>query len=337
MKSGILVDYQGMSVELSQEEILLLKESIDSELEQVDATVINTDHTALPVDLTSGESILRGKLPGLNRLAEKLSRELRSELSNLLGQNCLLSLDSVSHVKFGALAKQLPVPSSIHLFKSSALPEEAMVYIENKFALLIVDLLMGGSGLIIPRKKEREFSEIETKLLKKFVDLLLSGFDRSLDGLITTKSEYLRAEHNPTTLSIAQASDQIVRVDINVEVLSKSLTFSICLPKRFLSPVWNKLSGDVLTEGRTVNLEDNLKVSHALNEVFAELKVVLASGEIKGQEVLDLKVGDIINLDTAADSDARVMVEGQEKFKAKVGTYKGSAAATITEVLPKKS
>ena len=63
------------------------------------------------------------------------------------------------------------------------------------------------------------------------------------------------------------------------------------------------------------------------------MRVTLAETQIAAGELADLRVGDIIATETAADSPAIVSIEGAAKFRAKPGTYQGRKAVRLTEAM----
>jgi flagellar motor switch protein FliM len=66
------------------------------------------------------------------------------------------------------------------------------------------------------------------------------------------------------------------------------------------------------------------------------MSVQLAEGSIQAKELLALKAGDVITLDTNPSDEALVMIEGSPKFYAYCGSYRGNRAARITRPIPKR-
>ena len=54
-------------------------------------------------------------------------------------------------------------------------------------------------------------------------------------------------------------------------------------------------------------------------------------------KIIELKVGDVIPLETGEDDEILVMVEGVCKFKGKPGTIKGKTALEITQLMTNRS
>ena len=61
------------------------------------------------------------------------------------------------------------------------------------------------------------------------------------------------------------------------------------------------------------------------------MKVTLAETQISAGELADLRVGDIIATETAAEGPAIVSIEGTAKFRAKPGVFQGRKAVRLTE------
>ena len=66
-----------------------------------------------------------------------------------------------------------------------------------------------------------------------------------------------------------------------------------------------------------------------IRKTDVELSVELARGKITAREVGDLKVGDVIQLNTTPTEEAVIRVEGTPKYKGFVGTSTGSRAIKV--------
>ena len=57
--------------------------------------------------------------------------------------------------------------------------------------------------------------------------------------------------------------------------------------------------------------------------------VELGRGRLKTADALELKIGDVISLDTAADEPAIVTIEGKPKYLGRVGEKRGSRSVQL--------
>jgi flagellar motor switch protein FliM len=92
-----------------------------------------------------------------------------------------------------------------------------------------------------------------------------------------------------------------------------------CLPARVIERLDGHLSSPISTP-----------VGQPAPGRLAEVRVTLAETAIAGAELADLRVGDIIATETAADCPAVVSIEGVTRFHAKAGVCQGRKAVRIT-------
>ncbi|MEE8380371.1 MAG: FliM/FliN family flagellar motor switch protein, partial [Thermodesulfobacteriota bacterium] len=70
--------------------------------------------------------------------------------------------------------------------------------------------------------------------------------------------------------------------------------------------------------------------------VPVEVMVRLGNAEVTGKELLNLNVGDVIQLDTFSKDELRVDVGGITRFMGYPGLYKGNQALQISEILERR-
>ena len=63
------------------------------------------------------------------------------------------------------------------------------------------------------------------------------------------------------------------------------------------------------------------------------VEITLAETPVDAEALADLRVGDIIATETAADSPVIVSIDGAARFLGKPGTYQGRKAVRLTEAI----
>ena len=72
---------------------------------------------------------------------------------------------------------------------------------------------------------------------------------------------------------------------------------------------------------------------HNLREAPIEIKVPLGFATITGRDLLDLEVGDIIQLNTRTDDKLVATIQGQPKYVGYPGLYRGQKAFKIERLI----
>ncbi len=323
-----------MSQVLSQNEVDALLKGIEGgDMEdEFDMPDID-DNAVIPYDLTSQDRIIRGRMPTLEIIHDRYVRHFRVTLTGGLRKVVDISVRSTELIKFGEFLKTLPVPSSLNLFRMNPLRGQAIMVLETRLVFSLVDIMYGGTGELEVRAEGRDFTSIETKLVKRTVVSALEDLQLAWRPVFPVQIAYVRTEINPQFVNIVPQSEIVVVITFDVEMGKAPMTLTICIPYSMIEPIRSKLdSGFQADQGE----EDNIWV-HRFREnikhATINMQVDLGNAEISIRDFLKLKVGDIVPLDQETSVPLDVKIEGITKFRGFQGSYKGNQAIKISQVV----
>jgi flagellar motor switch protein FliM len=321
---------------LSQEEVDALLRGISGGEIETQAEEYHAPGEIVVYDLTSQDRIIRGRMPTLEMTNEKFARMFRSTLSSLLRKVISVTAVSADMIKFGEFLKTLPVPTSLHLFKMDPMRGNAIFVVESKIIFTLVDIIFGGTGTEMFKIEGREFTAIENNLIKKIVLNALSDLEKCWKPLIDLKISYQRAEINPQFVQIVPPTDVVVVINFEVEVEYTSGVISICIPYSMLEPVKEKLSAGFQSEQLEVDKGWANRFKSGLMKSYVDIFVELGRAQVFGKDIVNLKKGDVIQLEQYASDPLNIYVEGIKKFKGHPGNFKGNQAVQISSILTGK-
>lgn len=324
-----------MNQVLSQDEINTLLQGL-SEGDIEDGTVESVgQQNVKKFDLASQERIIRGRMPTLELIHERFSRQFRTGLSRFIGKACFTNVGGFEMVKFGSFMKKLPLPSSLHIVKMSPLSGQALMVVSAPLVFGVIDGLFGGRGQGRLKIEGREYTPIENRLIGKVVKIALEVLKEAWAPVSPIEFEYLRAEVNPFAVTIAPPSDVVIVVNIEIELEQECATLTMCIPYSTLEPLRAKLSTSIQSTRLEVDRMLLERMRGNVMQTTCSLSVQLARGSVKTRELLALGKGDILTLDTNPTEEARVLVEGVPKFYASIGSIRGGKAIRISRPIPK--
>jgi len=325
-----------MSQVLTQEEVDALLRGIsggqiESEIEE------DMDPSDIVLyDLASQDRIIRGRMPTLEMTNEKFARMFRTTLSSMLRKVVTVNSMSVDMIKFGEFLKTLPVPTSLHIFRMEPLRGNAIFVMESKVIFTLVDVLFGGAGKELFKVEGREFTAIETNLIKKVILSALSDLEKSWKTLHDIQVVYQRSEINPQFAQIVPPTDLVFVIDFEIEVEYITGILKLCIPYSTVEPIREKLQAGFQSEQMEVDKVWMNRFRNNLMLADLDLLIELGSTQISAKDVVNLKVGDVITLDQYCTDPVNVFVEGVLKFTAYPGNFKGNQAVKIAEILHDK-
>ncbi len=322
-----------MNQVLTQDEInALLRGLSDGDIETENYQDANSDGLR-KYDLASQERIIRGRMPTMELIHDRFARSFRTALSKFLGRSCFINVGGIEIVKFGLFMKKLPLPSSLHIYRMPPLQGYALLVVSTPLVFAIVDSLFGGGGSGKVKIEGREYTAIETRLIGKVVMMALEVLKDAWAPIHPVDFVYVRSEFNPLAIAIVPPTDVVIIVTIEVELEQESTTITFCTPYSTIEPLRAKLSTGFQSTRLEVDTTIIRRMEKNIRGTDVDLSVELGTGEISLRDALDLKVGDIIPLETTPTEEAIIKVEGAPKFKGFVGSYRGSRAVRVSDAI----
>lgn len=330
-----------MSKILSQEEVDALLQGIKEgeietkpEPEEEEEELEEKRRDVNRYDFTHHEKSASGKFPLFEMTMERFCRSFRSTLANSLRSLADINISTIKVGNFGEFLTSLPLPSSIHLFKMPPLKGISMMVAETGLVFALVDIFFGGSGKSSTKVESREFTIIETRIIKRVVQMMLRDFKRAWQSVHPIDTEYVRSETNPQFAKIIHPNDKVLVLTCITELEEHSGKIYFCFPQSVLEPIWEKIRTGL--EGQEETEEDRIwreRFKEEVGDLEIDVNVELGRAESTGRELIKLKVGDIIQLERLISEDIKINVGGLPKMEGQPGLYNGKIAVQISSFI----
>lgn len=290
------------------------------------------DENIQPYDLTNQDRVIRGRMPILEIIYERFIRSFRVSLSNSLRKISTISIISTDLLKFGEFVNTLPIPSCMCIMRFNELRGPALLVFESKLAYAFIDSYFGGTDRPFTKIEGKEFTMIELSFMKKIMDMAINDLEEAWAPVHRIDAQYLRTEINPQFVGVVPPSDVIIATTLEVEFESASGTIMIVVPYSTIEPIKQKLSSSFQTDNEMADSIWTQAMNEHIKNAMATLVVKLGEAEMTVGDVLTLEPGDVIPLNQDASGEVSIEVEGIEKMKCLIGTYKGNRAVQITNI-----
>lgn len=282
-------------------------------------------------DLANQDRIIRGRMPTLDIIHDRFIRLFRVTLSNQLRKMANLSVNSTGPLKFSEFMNSLPLPSCLNILRLDPLRGAAVMVIESKLLYALVDSFFGGSDVPYTKIEGKDFTQIEIKMARRVVLSAIDDLEKAWEPVYPLKVGYSRTEINPQFVAVVPPSDVVIATTFDVELEKVSGTIKIVIPYATLEPIKSKLSVGFQSEQLEVDFIWINRIKEQIMQTHANMLVRLGEANVSVRDLMNLQVGDIIQLDTDATVPLDILVEGISKFKGLPGILKGNRAIKITE------
>ncbi len=319
---------------MSQEEVDALLEGVETD------EVIGDDNDedydpeeVISFDLTAQDRIIRGRMPTLEIIHDRFVRLFRLTLSNTLRRVVDINVRSTELIKFGEFIKSLDVPTSMNLFRMTPLRGYSMLVFETRLVFSLIEMFFGGGVEVEAKTEGRDFTEIETRMIKRVIISGLEDLQTSWRPVFPVQINYSRTEVNPQFVSIVPHSEIVIVVTFDVEIGRSPMTITICVPYSMIEPIRTRLNAGFQSEQDEKDNTWSNRFKQNLQNVDVELVAKLGEMKISVRDFLNLQKDDLLYLEHETKKPITIEVNGKEKFNGLQGTYKGHKAISIEELI----
>jgi flagellar motor switch protein FliM len=314
---------------LSQDEVdALLKGLSDGEIETTEESVLPQDDVR-SFDLANQDRIVRGRMPTLDIINDRFAKIHRISLSGSLRRMLDINVCQAEMIKFGEFIRTLPVPTSLHILKIEPLRGHALFMIESRLIFNLVDCFFGGSGRGSYKIEGRDFTSIEYRVINKVIKQVLQDLEQSWQPITSVSFGFVRSEVNPQFATIIPPTDVVIVVRYELEMDRMMGRMALVLPYSTIEPIRSKLYASFQSDQLEVDAEWVLRLRKLLLDVPVEVSVELGATSLKGSELMNMEIGDVIVLNNDANKPLLVKVEGIAKLSGTPGICRGNMAFQV--------
>jgi flagellar motor switch protein FliM len=179
------------------------------------------------------------------------------------------------------------------------------------------------------RIEGRPYTTIERNLVERLIQVVLSDLSASFDPICPVTFRFERLEVNPRFATISRLSNATVLGRLRVDMEDRGGRMELLLPYATLEPVRELLLQQFMGEkfGR-----DSIWETHLADELWStniQLDVVLDEQTMRLCDVVDLKPGDRIVLNTTLGAPVQLRCGTVALFRGQVGRRQNHVAVRI--------
>jgi flagellar motor switch protein FliM len=283
-----------------------------------------------PVDFTRPTKFTSDQERRLKRAMEAFCRTASTRLSAELRVPIELEMIDTSQLTWRDAHSQVPSGSIAAIIEAQPIGTKLLLTSELNLVLGAIEMLLGGvsaTGIA-----ERRLTDIDWALARHFFDRILAqlsvvwqdlaGVELALDGL----------DLHMETAQLVSVSEPTLSITMEARLDGGSSTIALLLPWSSVASVVEGFGGQDDAAANRGEAEAR-SVRRAVGRVDLTLRAEVASREMPIEEVLALKPGDVLRLDTPADAGITLFADKVPVHRAKPGRAGPRRAAQVIERL----
>lgn len=308
--------------------------------ESLETAPSSSENAVKEYDFRAPKKLTKERMKILDSVFDNYARMLSSYFTGLLRLYCKVSLVSIEEQKYFEFNNALPDYVIMGIVNLKIDDEDvdnvtAIVQLSNSISYIMIDRLLGGKGVYTD--SERDFTEIETNVMKGIVKNMAEMFREPWENYVDVDPNLEKIETNSRVISNIGYDDTMVIAVLEVHLNDIKSIISVCMPVLELDSVMQKNSTFNVRGSKKSNAsrdeERKETIMTTLSQSLLNVTAVLGETNLDMQDVMNLQAGDIIPLGKSIDGNIELNIGGQTWFDGKLGVYNSKKAIKIETVL----
>ncbi|WP_336250259.1 flagellar motor switch protein FliM [Stomatohabitans albus] len=291
-----------------------------------DAVVLTRDVTGMvherhvsAYNFKRPNKVTRDHVRALQLVHETFARQLSTIFSSTLRTICPISVDSIEQETYDEFISVLPNPTFLGILAVDPLPGRGMLHLPQDCAMNVVDRLLGGQGL--PTNASRPMSEIEVNVLRGLLDRGVRELKYAFESFMKVDGRIASYESNPQFAQLLSLSDMVVTGTYTLSIEDESWQIKLSFPYNMLEPALI-----AFTQSKQANehkpeelAEVRLRLREHVEQAKVEVRVEFNTVSVAAEEIIDLRIGDVLPLSHRVKDPLTVKIGDQPCFEALPG------------------
>ncbi len=271
----------------------------------------------------------------LEMLHEIFSRSFTASIAAYLRTVAEIKVVSVVQLPFREYTMNLPRPDCIFTFKMEPLEGSMLLEINPELVLTLVDRILGGPGKAPPAS--RELTLIEQSIIEKIINRGLENLQEAWLKVGHFQPKITGYETTAQFVQVVAPSEIAAAIEFEVKVNEVTGRMSMCIPYVVLEPIIGDLSAQKwFTVGKKESTAETVEsLTKVMKETMVPFVARVGQTKITVRDMLGLKVGDVVRLNSSPNNEIEVLIEGLVKLMGRPGVSSKKKAMQITRIVSK--
>lgn len=276
------------------------------------------------------------QLRALQRLHEAIAQSMTMALSTYLRINLEVNIVSLGELTFEVFRNSLPNPTVINILSLDPLPERALATIDMKLSFSLLDRMLGGQGK--PLDRMRPLTTIEQSLLDNVVRRALEQFGEGWKELAAFTPVVESREMDPQFVQVIPSSEMVLVSTFSISAPGELEPGEICfcIPFISLDSVLPRLGNQF--RFASMQRDQTPQQRGYLNRIVVDsplpITTDLGTTTLTVDEIMNLKIGDVLVLDQHPEDQVRGFVAGRLRLLGRPGRIGRKAGFLVDKVIP---
>jgi flagellar motor switch protein FliM len=281
------------------------------------------------------DRVSKEQLRSLYYLHDRFARSISSSLSTYLRALIDVNLYSVEQFTYAEFLLSLSDPAYFNFISMDPLEGSAILEFNPKILFSMIDKILGGKGEDFGGAL-RTVTDIERTLIEGVVKVILRDLEESWKPLIKLKMTIVATETSPQLIQVVVPNEIVVLIVFELKVGEAKGFMNLCIPAIAIEPIAKRFSRNWYADRAKTGVDMVKKIKLNLLNTRIGLEAGIYDNTITINDLLDIKAGDVIRLETKTSDEIHVKLNGIKKYSAYQVKKDRKKAVQIVNLIPRE-
>jgi flagellar motor switch protein FliM len=288
----------------------------------------------VPYDLTSQDRIIRGQMPTLDSINEKIATVFGTNLAGRTRLDLRAVPAASTLMKFSDVSGLFGPSNLIWILSLGQGLGLAVLLVDVPLARTLLAGALGDRTArtdSLPDDGRTDLTNVERRVFKNLLNIFCDATAAAWADVLRIRPEVVRHESDPRMAMVAPANDLAILCAYEVTGAASGL-IQLAIPYATVEPVKKSLSSPP-RQGSSIDARFSTALAADLQNVKVNIRVEMGRAKINFSRLLDLKAGDLLMLDGSESSPLPIYIQGRRKLTGVPRVVGGSMAVVVDRSL----
>jgi flagellar motor switch protein FliM len=269
------------------------------------------------------------RIPNLDIILDSFAAKFSTSLTNAMLRKFSVERAAIATTAFHQSLVDLNNQGAVGIYHISPLKYGCLFHFDTTMAFTLLEIMLGSSQAAGSLTLDRDLTTIEMSLLKT----VMTGIGNELAGamrpILEIQARLTKVENNFRLVNIVEPDTEVLVTRFDLHLAGEFCgQMRFIVPCHVLEPLREKFKALVTITQESTPWTD--QIAHEALEV--ESLAIARSGHVSMtiRKILNLKPGDIVDLQYNPDQPLTILIEDQPLFQAIAGERNGKKAFHVT-------
>ena len=254
----------------------------------------------------------RDQLLAVNQLHDSFVRGLAQSLAAQLRITAEVNLVSTEQISYSEFLQRVPEINYVVSAHLRALDAMAAIVLDLQIAYPLIDLLLGGTGNLMP--EIREITEVEEEILKGLSETICRELQSTWQPAIGTEIVFEGRQRQTQIVRLMPPSEKVLALSFEIRSGKAGGMLMTAFPAVAATALLRKLAQQGSYRKHRAVASAAFSLRDKLGKCAFPIELVLPAGTVSSRQLLGLKRGSILALRLKSNEPAVLHVANQPLF-----------------------